>query len=87
MVEPRHTRSRKDVCEIYLLDDPSKSKENLKEYILDDYHFDNEYELICRIYNVNGLYIKNCSFSNIIADETTRKILYQYGGDIEKPEQ
>ena len=34
------------------------------------------------IYLINALHIKNVSFHNIIANDTTRKILYQYNGDI-----
>lgn len=33
-------------------------------------------------YSISDLYIKNCSFSNIIANSKTRVILYQYEADI-----
>ena len=55
--------------------------------ICEVYLLDNISEPILSFYNVNDLHIENCLFRNITADKTTHKILYQYGGDIEKPEQ
>ena len=43
--------------------------------------------LLGSFYNVDDIHIKNCYFRGITSDKTTRKILYQYGGDIEKPTQ
>jgi WD40 repeat protein len=58
-----------------------------KENICTIYKFDcfnpygnNEPELIGNFYNVDGMHIKSCSFRSVTADETARKILYQYGG-------
>lgn len=65
--------SRKFVCDVWYLDF-FNSKCSYEPQLLDTF------------YNVYSMHIKECSFRDINADKTVRKILYQYGADIEKPE-
>ena len=39
-------------------------------------------EYIDTFYNIDGLGIRSCSFRDITADDTTQKILYQYGAEL-----
>ncbi|MCR5141888.1 MAG: WD40 repeat domain-containing protein [Ruminococcus sp.] len=66
----------------------SKNQYKCRIYKHDYYELSDSKKLVNlgNLYNVYGLHINSCSFHRIIANETTHKILFQYNGDIAKPE-
>ena len=59
----------------------------LKVYKIDfeNYANDGSTEYIDTFYDVDAIYLKQCVFRDISADETVRKILYQYGAELDMP--